>query len=93
MQQRIEHAHSTYGPMQFKTFEGALGSFFANECPQLGGERTRQVLVQLIADLIGRFYPQTSPLRRKFLLKKWDRTAPAFVFGSGADTKCNHVLA
>ena len=64
MKQQIEHAHSTYGPMQHKSFEGALGSFFANECPQLGGERTRLVLVQLIAELVGRFYPQTSHLRQ-----------------------------
>jgi DNA-binding CsgD family transcriptional regulator len=64
MKQRIEQGLATYGPMQQKTFEGALGSFFANECPQLGGERTRQVLVQLIAELVGRFYPQTSHLRQ-----------------------------
>jgi hypothetical protein len=64
MQQQIEHTHSTYGPMQFKCFEGALESFFANECPQLGGTKTRQVLVQLIADLVGKFYPQTSHLRQ-----------------------------
>lgn len=64
MRQQIEHAHSTYGPMQFKCFEGALESFFANECPQLGGTRTRQVLVQLITDLVGKFYPQTSHLRQ-----------------------------
>ena len=64
MKQRIEQGISTYGPIQHKTFEGALGSFFANECPQLGGERTRQVLVQLIAELVGRFYPQTTHLRQ-----------------------------
>ena len=64
MQQQIEYAHNTYGPMQHKTFEGALGSFFANECPQLGGDRTRQVLVQLIAELVGRFFPQTTHLRQ-----------------------------
>jgi len=64
MQQQIEHAHNIYGPMQFKNFEGALEAFFALECPQLGGLRTRQVLVQLIADLVGQFYPQTSHLRQ-----------------------------
>jgi len=62
MKQRAEHAQSTYGPMQFKCFDGALESFFANECPQLGGERTRQVLVRLIVDMVGRFYPRSSHL-------------------------------
>lgn len=64
MKERIEQGAATYGPIQHKSFEGALGSFFANECPQLGGERTRQVLVQLITELVGRFYPQTSHLRQ-----------------------------
>jgi len=64
MKQRIELGLSTYGPMQHKTFEGALDSFFANEVPQIGGSRTRQLLVQLIQELVGRFYPQTSHLRQ-----------------------------
>lgn len=64
MQQQIEHAYRTYDPMQFKTFEGALESFFANECPQLGGLRTRQVLVRSVVEMIGKFYPQTSHLRQ-----------------------------
>ena len=64
MKQRLEQNVGTYGPMQHKSFEGALGSFFANECPQLGGERTRLVLVQLVADLVGHYYPQTTNLRQ-----------------------------
>lgn len=64
MREQIEQHHNLYGPMQFKNFEGALESFFANECPQLGGAKTRQMLVQLIADLVGKFYPQTSRLRQ-----------------------------
>ena len=64
MRQQIEHTQSTYGPMQFKCFSGALESFFANECPQLGGERNRQVLVRLVVDLVSRFYPESSHLRQ-----------------------------
>lgn len=64
MSQRLEHSLSTYGPAAHKTFEGALDSFFANECPQLGGARTRQVLVQLIQGLVHQFHPETSHLRQ-----------------------------
>ena len=64
MKQRIELGLATYGPIQYKSFEGALDSFFANEVPQIGGSRTRQLLVQLIQELVGRFYPQTSHLRQ-----------------------------
>jgi Mn-dependent DtxR family transcriptional regulator len=64
MKQRIELGLATYGPIQFKSFEGALDSFFANEVPQIGGSRTRQLLVQLIQELVGRFYPQTTHLRQ-----------------------------
>jgi DNA-binding CsgD family transcriptional regulator len=64
MKQRIEHNFATYGPMQYKTFEGALESFFANECPQLGGLRTRQVLVQSIHGLVESYYPATSRLKQ-----------------------------
>lgn len=62
MKERLEQSTSIYGPMQFKSFEGALGSFFANECPQLGGDRTRQVLVGLIRELVGRYFPETTHL-------------------------------
>ena len=61
-QQRNHHAEA-YGPMQYKTFAGALCAFFQAECPQLGGQRTRQVLVQSITEMVGRFYPETSHLR------------------------------
>lgn len=63
MSKRLRDNAATYGPMRFKTFEGALGAFFGQECPQLGGERTRRVLVQSIVEMIHRFYPETHHLR------------------------------
>ncbi len=50
--------------MMFKTFVGALEAFFAQECPQLGGFRTRQVLVQAVLGMGNEFYPETSHLRQ-----------------------------
>lgn len=64
MKQHVELARGTYGPMTHKTFEGALDSFFANECPQLGGSRTRQVLVQSIQGLVQSYFPETSRLQQ-----------------------------
>ena len=64
MKQQLEYSARIYGPMQFKTFEGALESFFANECPQLGGLRTRQVLVQSINGLVQSYFPETSRLKQ-----------------------------
>ncbi|NLL02614.1 MAG: DUF1670 domain-containing protein [Mollicutes bacterium] len=52
-----------YTPAKYKTFAGALGAFFEQECPQLGGIRTRQVLVQHIQLMIEQFYPETQRLR------------------------------
>lgn len=64
MKQRLELAQSAYGPATHKTFEGALDSFFQNECPQLGGARTRQVLVQSIQGLVRSYFPETSRLQQ-----------------------------
>jgi transposase-like protein len=64
MKQRLELAQSTYGPATHKTFEGALDSFFQNECPQMGGARTRQVLVQSIQGLVQSYFPETSRLQQ-----------------------------
>jgi predicted transcriptional regulator len=63
MKQYADHRAATYGPMQQKSFAGALGAFFAAECPQLGGERTRRVLVEAVVDMVDRFYPKTTHLR------------------------------
>jgi len=64
MKQQMDYRQATYTPQHHKTFHGALDSFFQAECPQLGGQRTRQVLVQLITQMIDRFYPETSRLRQ-----------------------------
>ncbi len=68
MQQAVKkhstHLQATYNPMYFKSFEGALESFFAQECPQLGGLRTRQVLVQSILAMVHEFFPKTSHLHQ-----------------------------
>ncbi len=47
-------------PEIYKSFEGALGAFLAEQCPQIGGSMTRQVLVQGISNMVSKFYPETS---------------------------------
>jgi hypothetical protein len=63
MNKHLDANQRQFGPQQYKNFEGALFAFFEKECPQLGGERTRRVLVQSIAEMIRRFYPQTTHLQ------------------------------
>ena len=58
-----DYKTAEYGPMKNKTFAGALSAFFERECPHLGGERIRKVLVQSIVDIVDRFYPRTTHLR------------------------------
>jgi hypothetical protein len=62
MTNHLENARATFGPQLFKTFEGALSSFMEAECPQLGGLRTRQTLVNAIAELVHAHFPSTSHL-------------------------------
>lgn len=64
MKNKQTHLQATYNPMLFKTFPGALEAFFAQECPQVGGIRTRQVLVQAVLGMVHEFYPETSHLRQ-----------------------------
>ena len=61
MRKRPSFRVERYGPAHFKTFASALDHFFADECPQLGGILTRQVIVRHIRNLIDQFYP--SPVR------------------------------
>lgn len=63
MKNKQTHLQTTYHPQKFKTFAGALGAFFEQECPQMGGTRIRQVLVQAIQDMVHQFYPKTTHLR------------------------------
>jgi len=52
-----------FGPLQKKTFTSALSLFFEDQCPQLGGHLTRQVLVEKIQQLVEEFYPPNTHLR------------------------------
>ena len=53
----------TFTPQLYKSFPGALKAFFTEECPQIGGLRTRQVLVHSICSMIDSFFPATNNLR------------------------------
>jgi hypothetical protein len=63
MKNHISSNQATFGPQHYKSFEGALEAFFYQECPQIGGTRTRQVLVQTISTMVKEFFPQTSHLK------------------------------
>lgn len=52
-----------FGPLQKKTFASALSRFFEQQCPQLGGDLTRRVLVKNIQRLVEEFYPPNTHLR------------------------------
>jgi hypothetical protein len=63
MNKHLDANQRQFGPQEYKSFDGALFAFFAKECPQMGGERTRRVLVQTIVEMIRAFYPQTTHLQ------------------------------
>lgn len=63
MKKNIDANHATFCPQAYKCFEGALEAFFSYECPQIGGFRTRQVLVKSITDMVRKFYPETSHMQ------------------------------
>lgn len=63
MKKNLSANQATFVPQAHKTFEGALEAFFSSECPQLGGFRTRQVLVKSVIDMVNKFYPETSHMR------------------------------
>lgn len=52
-----------FGPLQKKTFAAALSHFFEDQCPQMGGELTRKVLVRNIEKLVEEFFPANTHLR------------------------------
>ncbi len=54
---------SQFGPLQKKTFSSALDRFFEQQCPQLGGHLTRQVIVNNVQTLVEEFYPPNTHLR------------------------------
>lgn len=63
MNKQLTSAQAAYTPQIYKSFEGALEYFLSEQCPQIGGSMTRQVLVQSIRDMVHKFYPETSHLR------------------------------
>ena len=63
MNKQLTSAQATYTPQTYKSFEGALEHFLSEQCPQIGGSMTRQVLTQSIRDMVHKFYPETSHLR------------------------------
>jgi hypothetical protein len=62
MNKHLSANQATYAPQTFKSFDGALYCFFVNECPQIGGDRTRQVLVSSIHEMVRKFFPATNHL-------------------------------
>ena len=63
MKSRPNARAALYGPLQAKSFASALAAFFAAECPMVGGERVRRVLVENVAELVEQFYPPAARLR------------------------------
>ncbi|NLD90266.1 MAG: DUF1670 domain-containing protein [Lentisphaerae bacterium] len=57
MKTTLSHANVIYAPGKFKTFAGTLGAFFEQECPQIGGARTRQIRVQHVQSMVEQFDP------------------------------------
>ncbi len=64
MNKKLSANEAMFTPQHYKTFLGALESFFAQECPQLGGIRTRQVLVKSIYEMVVKFFPESSNMRQ-----------------------------
>ena len=64
MKTTLTSAQAAYVPQSYKSFEGALEAFLAEQCPQIGGSMTRRVLVQGISSMVAKFYPETSHLRQ-----------------------------
>ena len=59
---------ATYDPQRYKTFQGALEAFFEQECPQLGGARTRMTLVNAIFQMVQSFFPDSSHMKQGQIL-------------------------
>jgi len=63
VKQTITNRAAVYGPQTHKSFVGALNAFFADECPQLGGDLSRKALVKAVEAMVRRFFPETSHLK------------------------------
>lgn len=64
MKNHISANEAQFNPQYYKTFPGALEAFFSQECPQLGGSKTRQTLVTCIYNMVLDFFPETTHLRQ-----------------------------
>lgn len=64
MNKKLTSNQAMYTPLFYKTFTGALEAFFCEECPQLGGFKTREVLVKSINDIVAKFFPETTHLKQ-----------------------------
>ena len=64
MKENISATFAVYEPVHYKTFQGALDAFFEQECPQIGGFRMRQALVNAIYSMVLKFFPETNHLRQ-----------------------------
>ena len=64
MKKTMNSTQATYCPQMYKSFEGALESFFAEQCPQIGGQLSRHVLVNTISQMVSKFFPETSHLKQ-----------------------------
>lgn len=63
MKHAVSSNAATYGPQMYKSFEGALGAFLAEQCPQIGGALARKALVGALAEMVRKFFPETSHLQ------------------------------
>jgi len=63
MKNIISQRAAQYTPVSYKSFCGALNAFLEQELPQIGGSRTRKMLVNVINDMVCQFFPETSHLR------------------------------
>ena len=63
MKKSLSSLAASFGPLEKKTFASALNRFLQDQCPQMGGDLTRGVLVTQIQKLVEEFYPPHTHLR------------------------------
>lgn len=59
----ISANEAVFSPQQYKNFPGALGAFFEQQCPHIGGAMMREVLVKSIYKMVCHFFPETTHLK------------------------------
>jgi len=63
MKNHLDRNAAAFGPVQYKTFAGALDAFLRRELPQLAGTLSRRALTQGLVEMVHQFYPETTHLR------------------------------